>query len=54
MDDARTEKMHHDNVRKYRRELLSAPVGLKRSKLLTLIARAKVDAADYGWGKTFE
>jgi hypothetical protein len=54
MDDALTEKTHHENVRKYRRELLTAPEGLQRLKLYTLIARAKIDAADYGWGKTFD
>ena len=54
MDDALTERMHHDNLRKYRRELLCAPAGLKRAKLLTLIARASMDAEDFGWGKTFD
>jgi hypothetical protein len=28
---------------------LSTPAGLERSKLLSLIAWAKIDAADYGW-----
>jgi len=54
MDDALTERMHHDNLRTYRRELLLAPAGLKRAKLLTLIARAKIDSEDHGWGKTVD
>ena len=54
MDDANTERTHHDNLRKYRRELLLAPAGLKKTKLLTLIARANIEAEYYGWGKTVD
>jgi hypothetical protein len=54
MDERSTERAHHDNLRKLRWELSLAPVGIKRAKLLTLIARANMEAADYGWGKTVD
>jgi len=54
MDETLAERIHHDNLRKYRRELLLAPEGLKRAKLVTLIARARIDSEFYGWGKTFD
>jgi hypothetical protein len=49
MSEASAEAMHHQSVRDYRRELAVAPPGLKRAKLLTLIARAKMDAEYHGW-----
>jgi hypothetical protein len=54
MDDASTERMHHNDLRKYRRELALAPAGLKKAKLVTLIARAQIDAEYYGWGRTVD
>jgi hypothetical protein len=52
MSEDFAESMHHQNVRKYRLELALAQLGLKRSKLITLIARAKIDAKDHGWPET--
>jgi len=48
----KTEATHHTNVRAYQRELAVTPEGLKRNRLLNLIARAKVEAADNGWPET--
>jgi hypothetical protein len=44
--------MHHLAVCQYRRELTISRPGLKRSRLVTLIARAKVLAEDEGWAPT--
>jgi hypothetical protein len=52
MSEAFAEAMHHQTVRKYRLELALTQLGLKRAKLLTLIARAKIDAEDNGWPET--
>jgi len=46
------EALHHQTVRDYRRELAVAPPGLKRTKLVTLIARMKMAAAEHGWPQT--
>jgi hypothetical protein len=54
MSDAFAEAMHHQRLRTYRRELLLTPPGLKRAKLLTLIARAKMAAAERDWPETAE
>jgi hypothetical protein len=54
MSKAFAEAMHHQSVRTYRRELLFAPVGLKRAKLLTLIARAKITAEEEDWPETID
>jgi hypothetical protein len=54
MSEAFAEAMHHQSVRNYRAELVVAPMGLKRAKLLTLIARAKMDAEDHGWPATLD
>jgi hypothetical protein len=48
------EAMHHQSVRGYRAELVLAPTALKRAKLLTLIARAKMNAEDHGWPETLD
>jgi hypothetical protein len=48
------EALHHQSVRTYRRELLLTPVGLKRARLLTLIARAKMTAEDEDWPETID
>jgi len=54
MSKAFAEAMHHQSVRTYRRELLLTPVGLKRAKLLTLIARARMTAEDEEWPETVD
>ena len=54
MPEAFAEAMHHQSVRNYRAELVLAPTALKRAKLLTLIARAKLDAEDHGWPATLD
>jgi len=54
MSKAFAEAMHHQSVRTYRRELLLKPVGLKRAKLLTLIARARMTAEDEEWPETVD
>jgi hypothetical protein len=52
MNDGFAEAMHHQTVRTYRRELAREPIAIKRAKLITLIARAKMDAEDHGWPAT--
>jgi hypothetical protein len=52
MSEAFSEAMHHQSARKYRVELALAQLGLKRARLITLIARAKIDAKDHGWAET--
>jgi hypothetical protein len=54
MSEAFAEAMHHQTVRNYRRELAGAQPGLKRARLLTLIARAKLAAEDHGWPATVD
>jgi hypothetical protein len=54
MSKAFAEAMHHQTVRTYRRELLLTPVGLKRARLLTLIARAKMTAENEEWPETLD
>jgi hypothetical protein len=54
MSEAFAEAMHHQSVRTYRRELLLAPTGLKRARLLTLIARERTAAAEHGWPATID
>ena len=54
MSDAFAEAMHHQSVRTYRRELALEPMPLKRARLKTLIARAKMDAEDHGWPATLD
>jgi hypothetical protein len=44
--------MHRQTVRKYRLELTAAPPGLARAKLITLLARMKMAAAERGWPET--
>ena len=46
------EHEHHQHVREYRQELMLAPTGLKRSRLMTLLAREEVLARDEGWPPT--
>jgi hypothetical protein len=52
MSTAFVEAMHHQRVRTYRLELSLAPLGLKRAKLLTLIAREQMHAEEEGWPET--
>ena len=52
MSEAFAEAMHHQTIRTYRRELARESMWIKRAKLLTLIARAKMDAEDHGWPAT--
>jgi hypothetical protein len=52
MDEVSAERMRDVDLRKYGRELSLAPAGLKKTKLLTRIVHAKMDAEYYGWGKT--
>ena len=54
MSKAFAEAMHHQSVRIYRQELLFTPVGLKRARLLTLIARAKMTAEYEEWPETID
>jgi hypothetical protein len=54
MSEAFAEAMHHQSVRTYRRELALEPMPLKRARLKTLIARAKMDAEDHGWPATLD
>ena len=49
MSDCTAEADHRQIVLEYRRELLLAPAGLKRSRLITLIAREKMLAREEGW-----
>ena len=49
MPEAFAKVMHNETVRAYRRELEYAPRGLKRARLLTLIARLKRVAEERGW-----
>jgi hypothetical protein len=49
MSDFASEAEHLQMVLEYRRELLLAPVGLKRARLITLIAREKMLAREEGW-----
>lgn len=52
MSDSVAETEHHQNVREYREELILAPDGLRRSRLITLIAREKMLAEEEGWPPT--
>jgi hypothetical protein len=54
MSKAFAEAMHHRSVRNYRLELALEPPGLKKARLLTLIARAKMDADEHGWPETLD
>jgi hypothetical protein len=54
MSEAFAEAMHHQAIRTYRRELALEPMPIKRAKLKTLIARAKMDAEDHGWPSTLD
>jgi hypothetical protein len=54
MPEAFAEAMHHQTVRNYRVELRYAPPGLKRAKLLTLLARTEMAAKEHGWPATDE
>lgn len=49
MPEAFAKAMHNETVRAYRRELEYAPRGLKRARLLTLIARLRLVAEERGW-----
>ena len=52
MPNALNEVIHHQSVRQYRKELAVASSTLRRSKLITLLARAEMDAEEYGWSAT--
>ena len=54
MSEAFAEAVHHESIRNYRRELALEPMPLKRARLKTLIARAKMDAEDHGWRATLD
>ena len=54
MSESFAEMMHHKAVRSYRLELSQELVPIRRAKLVTLIARAKMDAADHSWGATLD
>jgi hypothetical protein len=54
MSDAFAEATHHQTIRTYRRELLLEQMPLKRAKLITLIARAAMDAEAHGWPETLD
>jgi hypothetical protein len=54
MSNAFAEATHHETLRIYRRELALEPMPIRRAKLITLIARAKMDADDHGWSSTAE
>jgi hypothetical protein len=49
MPEAFAEAMHHERLRLYRRELLLAPAGMARARLITLIARENMAAEYHGW-----
>ena len=49
MSDSTAEAEHLQIVLEYRRELLLAPAGIKRTRLITLIAREKMLAREEGW-----
>ena len=50
--DGVAEIVHHQTVRKYRLELTTAPPGLGRAKLMTLLARMEMAAEEHGWPET--
>jgi hypothetical protein len=52
MPDTFAQNMHHEAVRKYRLELATAPQGLGRAKLITLLARMKMVAEEHDWPET--
>jgi len=52
MSEDFAEMIHHQTIRTYRRELADEYVPIRRAKLLTLIARARMAAADHGWPET--
>jgi hypothetical protein len=52
MSESVAEHTHHQNVLLYRRELDSAPPGIQRARLITLIAREKMLAEEEGWPDT--
>ena len=52
MPNAFAEAMHHQTLRTYRRELEFQGQGLKRVRLLTLIARLNIEATERGWPPT--
>jgi hypothetical protein len=44
--------IHHQSVRQYRKSLAIASSTLRRSKLMTMLARAELDAEQHGWSLT--
>jgi hypothetical protein len=54
MSETFAERMHHQTIRTYRRELALEPMPLKRARLKTLIARAGMVAEDHGWPATLD
>ena len=52
MSNVFAEAMHHQTVRNYRLELACVVPGLKRARLLTLLARLKFAAEEHGWPAT--
>ena len=54
MSESFAEMTHHNTVRSYRLELAQEFVLIRRAKLITLLARAKMDAIDHGWAATLD
>ena len=52
MLESAAESEHHQKVQKYRQDLKLAPAGLRRSRLMTLIAREEMLAQEEGWPPT--
>jgi hypothetical protein len=52
MPQATIEMLHHQKVRYYRHELVTAPEGARRVMLLSLMARALISAEEHGWSAT--
>lgn len=50
--DGSAHNEHDRTVRQYRLELATAPAGMGRSKLQTLLARMKMAAEEHGWPET--
>jgi hypothetical protein len=52
MPNATIEMLHHQKVRYYRHELVTAPEGARRTLLLNLMEGAVATARERGWSAT--
>jgi len=49
MSQSQGEFVHRENMRRYRQELASTPVGPRRKMLLSLLAKEQSSADEQGW-----